>query len=361
MTLVLTVAIMVGLLPPSPGWAKKKRHPPGALIAASVGDEVIIVEPSTGRTKAISTGPVAWLFPAPGGVLYAPDLVGGRTTVIDLVTQVTRETIDGVTMPHFGEMADRYVAISRQILVMSYPERALIRSIDFTLRNPWQVEIVAGDRILLVLERRPDGIGEQSLVAVKLDEGKPVYRRLLAGDFRRFALSEEAGVLILADAARRQVVLMDPATATPFESYPVEGRPMDLVFLADGDSLLTAVARGTEAGELLLWKFTAQKKGGMERKEQWSYPLSGVPERLALSPDGRYVAVAFASGGLAIIDVDRQEEVVVAELGGAPRDFRWCDPSVAGPLLPDWSDQKPPELDLGDPKRDFYKRPTPTR
>jgi hypothetical protein len=34
-------------------------------------------------------------------------------------------------------------------------------------------------------------------------------------------------------------------------------------------------------------------------------------------------------------------------LPAAPRDLVWCDPSREGPLLPDWSDDDPPELRLG--------------
>ena len=44
-------------------------------------------------TRPLTTGPVAWLFPAPGGVLFAPDLVHGSTAVIDLRTQTAGEPL----------------------------------------------------------------------------------------------------------------------------------------------------------------------------------------------------------------------------------------------------------------------------
>ena len=159
--------------------AVAKEKPPLGILAASAGDEVFLVDPTTGNIRSISAGPVAWLFPAPGGILFAPDLVNSRTTVVDLRTLSLRETIPGVTMPRFGTLADRYLVLAQQLLVMSYPDRALMNRFEIPFESPWQVEILAGNTVLLVLERLPQGGGEVRLTAVNLGEGRLVYRRPL--------------------------------------------------------------------------------------------------------------------------------------------------------------------------------------
>mgnify|MGYP001821800299 FL=1 len=68
--------------------------------------------------------------------------------------------------------------------------------------------------------------------------------------------------------------------------------------------------------------------------------------RLVSSPDGRHLAAGLNSGQIQIIEVDTQGLVATAEVGGAPRDVAWCDPAIEGPLLPDWSDDDEPTLDL---------------
>jgi len=103
--LCCVVTILMALV--SVAVAKDKVSPPYGVLGASVGDEVVLVSPITGHAKPLRTGPVAWLFPAPGGILFAPDLVNGKTTVIDLRSLTVRETIPGVTMPRFGSASDR--------------------------------------------------------------------------------------------------------------------------------------------------------------------------------------------------------------------------------------------------------------
>ena len=177
------------LLTPQVTSGAKEKHPPMGLVAVSCGEVVVLVDPATGITRSIPSGPVAWLFPAPGGTLFAPDLVNGKTTVVDLRTQSAGEAIDGVTMPHFGSLADRYVVVSNQILVVSYPERALMNRYEIAFESPWLVEVAVDNTVLLVLERDPAGAGPAAMVAVNLSEGRLVYRRPLGSDVRHFALS----------------------------------------------------------------------------------------------------------------------------------------------------------------------------
>ena len=326
--------------------AVAKDAPPVGILAASAGEEVFLVDPTTGDTRSVATGPVAWLFPAPGGILFAPDLVNSKTSVIDLRTLSLREPIPGVTMPRFGTLPDRYLVLSKQLLVMSYPNRALMNSYAIPFENPWQVEILTENRVLFVLERLPQGGGNVTLIAVNLGEGRVVYRRPLAGDVRHFAISPALGLMALAAAGTGQIVLADPATLTPVATYLTGGRPIDLVFADDGSTLAVAVERSDGRGELVIWKIKPTKKKGLERKKEWIVPLAGPPVRLVSSPDGRHLAAGLNSGQIQIIEVDTQGLVATAEVGGAPRDVAWCDPAIEGPLLPDWSDDDEPTLDL---------------
>jgi hypothetical protein len=339
---IALVAIWVGT-----GWAKK-QHPPAGMLAASAENEVVVVNPSSGESLAFATGPVAWLFPAPGGTLFAPDLVHGKTAVIDLLSLTAGDTIDGVTMPRFGSRTDRYVVVSKQLLVVSYPERALMNTYDIEFQHPWQTEVLVGNTILIVLERLPDGDGDSVLSVVQLTDGTLVYRRLLRGDIRHFAVSPALGLLALADATSNRVTLADPATLTPAASFEVSGTPVDLLFVQNEDLLVVAVEREDGAGEIDIWKIKFEKKEGWVRKKEWKVPLAANPVRLAASPDFRHVAAGLENAQLQVFEVDEKQLVVTVDLPGPPRDLVWTDPFSEGPLLPDWSDKKPPEVDLSD-------------
>ena len=52
-------------------------------------------------------------------------------------------------------------------------------------------------------------------------------------------------------------------------------------------------------------------------------------------------------GILQIVELDSQVVLTTVDVRAAPRDVVWCDPSIEGPLLPDWSDDDPPTLNLG--------------
>ena len=327
--------------------AKKKEYPPLGILAASVAEDVILVDPITGTSKSFATGPVAWLFPAPGGVLFAPDLVNSKTTVIDLRTLTVRKPIPGVTMPHFGESADRYLVLSKKLLVISYPERALINTFEIPFENPWQVEVLANNTALVVLERAPDGVGEKRLTAVALPEGRMVYRRPLPGDVRHFSVSIPLGLMALAETSTNAVSAVDPGTLLPVSVFQLTGTPVDLVFADDGSILVVAVARADGDSELAIWKLKMDNKKGLQRKKEWVVPLGAAPVRLAASPDGRHVAVALESGEIQIVELQRLLPTVTVKLGEVPRDVVWCDPTIEGPLLPDWSDDDEPTIDLG--------------
>jgi|APFre7841882724_1041349.scaffolds.fasta_scaffold01336_10 hypothetical protein len=345
MTRRVAAIACAGLLLGSTAPAKDPPPPPGAL-AASVGDTVVLIDPASERVAAFETGPVGWLFEAPGGALFAPDLVNGRTTVIDLRTGQVADRFDGVTMPHFAPTGDRYVVVADDVLLVSYPERAILSRMAARIRYPWQVEMVS-DTVLLVLERGPDGNGVATLHAVDLATRQVVFRRELAGDVRRFALSRALGLLAFADASSGTVELVLPATLTPVGSLEMGGGIRDVAFLdSQGELAAVAAAADGTSGELKVWKLKPTE-GGLKVKKERALPLPGTPVRLAVAPGERQLAVALEPGSILVVDVD---ELVVArtlELASPPRDLVWCDPARPGPVLPDWSDDDPPELRLG--------------
>lgn len=326
--------------------AARDAGTPTGVMAASVGDTVVLADPATGATRSLEAGRVAWLFPAPGGVLFAPDLVHGSTAVIDLRTQTAGEPLAGVTMPRFGQLADRYVVVSSRVLVVSYPERALMNRFEFGFERPWQVVVAADNSVLLVLEREPEGEGGAVFSAVNLGDGRLVYRRPLEGDVRHFALSPTLGVVAFADRALGGVVLAEPSDLARQAVFDAAARPEDLAFGGDG-STLTVAAANDAGGTLHIWKLARKKEGPIEIRKGWQLALAAAPLRLAASPDGRFVAVATADGRVQVVDVAARLPGRSIELGAPPRDLVWCDPTIPGPSLPVWSDTAPPSLDLG--------------
>jgi len=343
---LLTAALELTVCVP---FALAKDIPPMGMVGVSAGDVVVLVDPASGAQKSISTGPVAWLFPAPGGTLFAPDLVHGKTTVINLMSLATETPIDGVTMPRFGVRNDRYVVLSKHILILSYPERALMKRIDIGFENPWQVEVLADNTVLVVLERLPEGGENAVLSIVKLDERKLVYRRPLSSDIRHFSFSPSLGVMALADPDAGRVLLVAPSTLLTAAEFKVPGRPVDLAFVEGGSTLAVAIEREDGGGELAIWKIKPDKNDTLQRKKEWTVLLAGAPIRLVSSPDHLHVAVGLKTKELQVVRIEKQQVVALVELPDIPRDVVWCDPLREGPLIPDWSDDDPPELNLSGP------------
>lgn len=322
-----------------------KQDPPEGLLAASIGDTVVLLETSSGGTVSLKTGPVGWLFPAPGGIVFAPDVINGHTSVINLRSQTVVGRLEGLTMPHFGFRPDRYIALPGNALVLSYPERSIMAKIESEIRHPWQVVFAPEDAALLILERLPDGSTGIYLTTVNLITNQTVFRRPLGGDIRHMAVSPTLGLLAFADAQAGAVHLVQPATLFPMAERPVPGSPVDVTFAHVGKILTTATATDDGKGILDLALFKGGKKGLRITKE-FAIPLDATPVRIALSPDGEHVAVALEGGGVVVILVDKQEVVATYQLPGTPRDLRWCDPSIEGPIIPEWSD--------GDTEEDGY-------
>lgn len=344
------VAIALLVLATTVPCSAKKRAPVG-ILAASVGDSVVLVEPGgSGRTAEFDTGPVGWLFPGPGGILFAPDVINARTTVISLRSLAVVDRLDGLTMPHFGGSPDRYVAITDDVVLASYPDRAIMKRIPAKISHPWQVIVAPDDAAMLVLERLPDGSTGIHMTTVNLITRQVVYRRPLTGDIRHMSLSPQLGLLALADAASDQVYLVEPATLSLMASRPTDGRPLDVIFTSGGKILATAVESGDGAGLLDLAQFKSGKKG-LKLDKEFSIPLAAAPVRIDSSPDGAHVAIALEGGAITIIDVNTRAIVTTAELPGTPRDLRWLDPTREGPMVPAWTDgEAPPDFGTFIPK-----------
>jgi hypothetical protein len=323
-----------------------KEVPLAGIVAASVDEQVVLTDVASGWQAGFSTGPVGWLYPAPGGVLFAPDLVNGATTVFDLERRLPAERLDGVSTPVFGPSDDRYVVISGNVLMVSYPERARLAEIEAEVAAPWQALITPEGTSLLVLERSPDGEGPVLMSAVDLINRRQVYRQQLAGRVVRMALASELGLLALADAESGTIRLVDPATLTPAVEVPLPGEPRDVAFVGQPEMLVVAVAGAGGRGELVTWRL-AVKKGVLKLKKRRALPLPGAPLMLAVAPWQSHVAVALESGWVELVELKRLSAAGSAQLPGAPRHLVWCDPLDEGPLLPDWSDQKKPELPFG--------------
>lgn len=327
-----------------------KDHPPTGILAASVGDSVVLIEPVGGRTVSFDTGPVGWLFPAPGGMLFAPDVINARTTVLSLGSAAVVDKLDGLTMPHFGGSPDRYIAIAGEVILLSYPDRAVIKRIPAEIHHPWQVIVSPDDAAMLVLERLPDGSTGVHMATVNLITRQVIQSRPLAGNIVHMALSPQLGLLALADADSGQIHLVEPATLNPMASRSVAGQPLDVAFARGGGTLAAAVATGNGAGAVDLAVFKSGKKG-LRLDKEFSIPLAAAPVRIDTSPAGTYVAVALEGGSVAVIDVKKRAIVGQYKLPGTPRDLRWCDIAREGPMVADWSDgEAPPEFGTFAPK-----------
>lgn len=339
----LAAIVLATLLLPSPDPDLRDRKPGPGVLVASVGDAVVVADPTTGAVRRFATGPVAWLFPAPGGRLFAPDLVAGRTTVIDLRAPAVAEELDGVSMPWFGEQPDRYLAVSGQLLLMSYPDRAVLASVPVQIERPWQVELAAEDTYAMVLERDPAG-GPTAMTIADLVERRLVSRRPTGGEVVHFAVLP-GGLLAFADVTARRVRLVQASTLETVVQIDPGGRPADVVVVDDGEELLTAAATPSGACRVTRWRLRSGKHG-VEAVLKKATSLPAAPVRMAVSPDGQRLAVATADGELYLRDASSLAAVATIDLGGAPRDLHWCDPGRTGPALPEWSDRAPSdELD----------------
>jgi hypothetical protein len=272
-------------------------------------------------------------------VLFAPDLVAGSTTAIDLRTGTVLERFDGVTTPIFGGAADRYVVAARDLLLVSYPERSLINKVGAELERPWQVLVTEDLGVVFVLERDPVAGGPSRLVAVDLQAGSVAYRETLPGEVVHMALSHSLRVLALADRAGRRALVVDPSTLAVHLSLEVAGEAVDVAFAGQGRVLAVAVAEAAAGGVLQMVELKAGRHG-LSHKKPHLCPLGSRPQRLAVDPNGRRVAVGLAAGGIVIAEVPKANLVSEVDVPGELRDLVWCDPAEEGPLLPEWSDQR---------------------
>jgi len=329
---VFAVVLAVALAGP----ATAKEDPPTGILAASAGEKLFLINPATGVAKSLEVGMVAWLFPAPGGILFAPDLTRGRTTVVDLRKQVVTGRLDGVTMPHFGEAPDRYIVVAGKVLVVSWPGRTLLGEVPAEIRHPWQVILLPGDLQMLVLERRHDGQGGVRLWFVDLLDRRVVRKADLDPGVRSMTMVPALGMLALAGGAGG-VRMLAGGSFEPVAVIPCGGSVEGVAAGGTWGKKLLTVAVATEGGGRLERFRLKLKKGELTWKVQKGLDLEAPPVALAASPLRLWVAVALKTGRIAIAGLEEGEEVASAVLPEAPRDLVWCEPGIPGPLVVPWT------------------------
>ena len=326
-------ALFVASLWPFPADATKPVVPKGVL-AMSSGDQVLLVDPGSLGIKTLETGPVGFLFPAPAAILFAPDVVNGRTTVIDLRSGRVVELISGVTMPHFGPWADRYLVVAGSLTMVSFPERSLIFRMNGQFDRPWDVQLGPEGTTVLILERVPSGKGGSTLSAVDLASRRVVFSKHFDHDLVRFAMAPESGVMAVVDQTTGEIVLLDSMTLLEMRRLSVPEGATDVVVLKEGRELVAA----GPSGQLLRWDLKV-KSDRLEVEKDDPFIVPGRALRLAVGPDGRLVAVVTDQGLLIIIDSKKGDVIGQWKVPLPLRDLRWVDTSQAGPLLPSWSDR----------------------
>ncbi|MCG6964716.1 MAG: hypothetical protein LJE95_15790 [Acidobacteria bacterium] len=313
--------------------ATAKNLPPPDFVVASAGNQVVVVNPRNGATRSFEAGTVGKLFPAPGGVLFAPDLVHGKTTVLDLRRLRVADRLQGVTMPRFGPATDRYLVVAGNVLIVSYPDRATLARIPADIAHPWQVAVTEDGGTALILERLPGDHEPPVLWAIDLIERRVSLRVALPPDVHSMGFSSEHGVIALAGGSTVRVVA--PATLATLLQLKVPGEAVAAAFAAHGEALLVATAAGG-TGSIQRFGLKVGHKGLHARRLE-PVRLSAAPTGMAVSPEEGWAAVATAGGGVSIVRVDKGTIEQTAQLPGTARDVVWSDPARPGPALPQWS------------------------
>ncbi len=299
----------------------------------SSGDQVMLVYPGKPGIRSLETGPVGFLFPSPAGILFAPDIVNGRTTVIDVSSGRVVELMSGVTMPHFGPRPDRYLVVAGALTMVSFPERSLIFRMEGAFDRPWQVELGPEGTTVLILERVPSGERGATISAVDLIHRRVVFSKEFEHDLVRFDMAPASGVMAVVDRTTGEIVLLNSMTLEEIRRLPVPDGATDVVVLKEGKELVAAGASGI----LLRWTLKV-KSDHLEVKPDDPFTIPGRALRLAVGPDGRLVAAATDQGRLVVIDSKKGDAIGQWEVPSPLRDLQWIDSDQRGPLLPSWSD-----------------------
>jgi len=314
-------------------YAQAKRNTPEGLLAVSTENSVILSGMPNGELTTIDTGPVGFLFPAPGGILFAPDLVHGRTTIIDTRNLRTREVISRLIMPRFTVWKDRYLVLAEDLMVLSYPEHALVLKMDAEIMSPWQLSSTEDGMSLLVLERAVDGRGPSVISAYDLGFRQQVFRKSFESDYIAFALMTEAGMLVVADRSGKQLLFMNPVSLGVLHRIPLKNPPADIV---GSTSFLFA---GGEDGVISRWRIKGMKGEKPDIRVLNDILVHGSVSQLSISPDGLFLAAATTEGELEVFEIEKGRKIVSKEIPSDVRDLVWIDPLQEGPLLPLWSDR----------------------
>jgi hypothetical protein len=304
---------------------------PSGVIAVSGGDDVTLVLPGRAEPVSIQTGTVGFLYPAPGGLLFAPDLVNGRTTVINLPNLQVAERFPGITQPHFGPYSDRYLVVAGDLVFVTWPERSLIRRVNAEFSSPWQVFLSPEGVSALVFERPPTDDGPATLTAVDLTSHRQVGRRVWPNGIARVAVGMDNGLLAAVNTNGRNIEILDLSSMRTVTTLATRETPRDAVFALKGERMLSAV------GDVVVIHRIKSRSKGTEFRIDDPVQLDAPVIRLATAPDDRWVAAVTETPEVVLIDARRGEIGARWPLPDRVRDVVWCQRASRGPSLPVWT------------------------
>lgn len=310
---------------------------PGGVLAASCGDQVVLVDPVQGRTAAFDTGQVGWLYPAPGAVVFAPDLINAHTTVISTAPPAVLERLDGVTMPLFGSLSDRYVVAGPgRVLMVAYPGKAIISRREVDIGAPWRSLLDAEGRFLFVIEQGGSG-KPGAITAVDAIGGSVGARAPIDGPVTDAVLVADPPTVALAGRTSPAIRLRPAETLTPALIIQAGGEVAGLATCRE--RWLVAAVREGDQGRLQLWKLRGGR-GGIRVKPKDVVQLPRAPLDVVVSPDGEWIAVAVDGPELLILQWKKDDVILRTPLPAPPRDVVWTDPTRPAPTWPEWSDRQ---------------------
>ena len=326
---LLTILLCWWLLwPADQGWCQQSSEQGGSVLAVASGEVVTLIDVNGGvAQRSVRVGTVPRLYPGPGGVLFAPDFAASRTAVVDVRSGQVRERLDGLTMPVFGTIPDRYVVVAGEVLVVSYPDRSVLAEVDAGLNRPWRTVVGPDERYAMVLERAPS---DSMVTIIDLWQGLVQSRHPVRGSVADMELLVATGALALgADDGR--VLIVDPATFAVIATWQAPSGVRTLV--AREKQLVVGCADGSVT--VLEIKVRKQE---MRVHEQHRVQLSGAVHAAAGEPGSQRLAVVTDDGVVTLIDAKSGTTTTLTDVEDRPRDLVWVDLSLRGPLEPLWSD-----------------------
>lgn len=319
-------------VPPEPPPVTQRPAGPGTLLVVSQQDaHVALLDPSTGRTRAVvRTDPCPHeVAVSPSGRLAAVAnyglpfglALGGTVTLIDVASGTKLRTVDvgAASAPHglFWLSDERLLctAEGREAVVeIDVPQGKVARTLR-TAQAGTHMVVAAGGRAYTA-----NSISN-SVTGLDLTAGQAVADRRVGRQPEGIAVSPDGKRVWVGNRLDDTVSVLDGGDLKEVKTLPVQGMPIRLAFTPDGTSV-AVVAHLTD--ELVL--FDAATLAETKR-----FKLSDRPVAVAFTPDGRTAfCTAFAANSVFVIDLTAGEVTgKFAVPGGAP------DGLAFSPISPD--------------------------